>query len=596
MNCDGQSAHRGATHRNTRRRCHLGVLLAATIAATATLPAAASAATLGATPSSLASVFSSAQAGDTILLGSGSYGTFRGAMKSGRVTIAEAAGAIASMRLEFNPASNITIDGLDITGAYIAGGTTRNITVRNSVFNGSRVHLDGGSLVNSGVVLEGNRHVNVNVCSACLDARVHITNRTSQPSGITVRDSLFQGGSADGIQNGGNGVHVLSNTFRDLSQTGIDGAHTDSIQLYGSRATVIRGNIFYNVDMGNPGAYDRAEAETFEDNIVVSSRYPYAGVLMSDSGSVVRHNLFVQRSVSGSPCDYNLPCGIVMMGNKPADPRSTGTVFKDNILAELSINGETPAFAENDFNMYTARKGAGANSTLAQPIFVGGAAPTTYEGFRLAVGSPGKGTASDGLDRGPRFDATSPLLTPADPTPVASAPDPEPSPVADAVSPAHQHAPEPAHEHAPVVIDQGHRDDDAALRGAPRARARVSSNVRALRHDGVVRVTLIVDGPGSARVTPVIRVPRARSARTARARTRSAARIALQPRTTDFAAAGSRTLSFRLRSRDRRLVARASTARISLEIATQAHFGQRASRQLILRIWNRTRSRDAARR
>lgn len=596
MDCDRRSARRGATHRNARRRCHLGVLLAATIAAIATLPAAASAATLSATPSSLASVFSSAQAGDTILLGSGSYGTFRGAMKPGRVTIAEAAGATASMRLEFNPASNITVDGLDITGAYIAGGTTRNITVRNSVFNGSRVHLDGGSLVNSGVVLQGNRHVNVNVCSACLDARVHITNRTGQPSGITVRDSLFQGGSADGIQNGGNGVQVLSNTFRDLSQTGADGAHTDSIQLYGSRATVIRGNFFYNVDMGNPGAYDRAEAEIFEDNVVVSSRYPYAGVLMSDSGSVVRHNLFVQRSVSGSPCDYNLPCGVVMMGNKPADPRSTGTVFKDNILAELSINGETPAFAENDFNMYTARKGAGANSTLGQPIFVGGAAPTTYEGFRLAAGSPGKGTASDGLDRGPRFDATPLLVTPVDPTPEVSVPDPEPSPVADAVSPAHPHAPEPAHEHPPLVVDQGDRHVHAGDRGAPRARARLWSTVRALRRGGVVRVRLTVDGPGSARVTPVIRVPRARSARTGKARARSAARIALQPRTADFAAAGSRTLSFRLRPRDRRLVARASTARISLQIATEAPSGQRATRQLILRIGDRTRSRDAARR
>ena len=36
------------------------------------------------------------------------------------------------------------------------------------------------------------------------------------------------------------------------------------------------------------------------------------------------------------------------------------------------------------------------------PQFVGGAHPTSYAGFKLAPGSPGKGRASDGLDLGIR--------------------------------------------------------------------------------------------------------------------------------------------------------------------------------------------------
>jgi hypothetical protein len=596
MHGDRRSADHGAARRDTPHRHRLAVLAATMLAATAISPAAASAATLSATPSSFASVFSSAQAGDTILLASGSYGTFRGAMKTGRVTVTEAAGASASMRLELNPAANITIDGLDITGAYIGDARTKNITVSNSTFEGSRAHLRGSELVNANVLLQGNRHANVNVCTGCLDGRVHITGRTAQPSGITIRDSLFQGGSADGIQNGGNAVHILSNTFRNLSQTGVDGAHTDSLQLYGSRGTVIRGNFFYNVDMGNPGAYDRAEAEVFEDNVVVSSRYPYAATLLSDAGSIVRHNTFVRRSVSGSPCDYNLPCGIVMMGNKPADPRSTGTIFKDNILAELSINGETPAFAENDFNMYTNRKGAGANSTLAQPIFVGGAAPTTYDGFRLAAGSPGKGTASDGLDRGARFDATPmPVPPPTEPAPAPPppapptelAPAPAPPPVLDPAVPIL--AP-PAQEPPPAVVDDGHEHPDdhgdghghgGDERGAPRGRARVSSTLRALRRGGALQIALTLDGAGRARVTPVVHVSLPRSARR---RAGSTARIALRSRTVDFRSAGSRTLSFRLRPHDRRIVARARTARVSLKIVSQAPSGQRAARRLTLRI------------
>jgi hypothetical protein len=50
--------------------------------ASALIPAGAAAATLNATSSDLSSVFSSAQAGGTIRLASGSYGTFRGAMRS----------------------------------------------------------------------------------------------------------------------------------------------------------------------------------------------------------------------------------------------------------------------------------------------------------------------------------------------------------------------------------------------------------------------------------------------------------------------------------------------------------------------------------
>ncbi|HWC25816.1 MAG TPA: LamG-like jellyroll fold domain-containing protein [Solirubrobacteraceae bacterium] len=362
-------------------------------------------------------MFAAAGAGDTILLASGDYGTFRGGLKPGLVTIRPQEGATASMALDFRPASNVTIDGLKITSGYVADSRTKNITIRNSDFDGARIVFRGetGNLANANILLDRNVHSNVNVCSGCWDARVHISGRTEEPTGITVQNSIFQGGDADGIQNGGNGVRIVANTFRSLYQgTTSSGAHTDSIQLYGSKSTLIRGNFFYDVDMGNPGAYDRLDHEIIEDNVVVSSRYPFQTQLLSDNRSIVRHNTFVERSVSGTGCDYNLRCGIVRMGNKEADPPSAGTVLKDNILAQLSITGTTPAFSANDYNLYTDVKGAGANSLLADPVFVGGLDPTTYEGFRLAAGSPGRGAASDGLDMGARFGATT--TPPAPPT------------------------------------------------------------------------------------------------------------------------------------------------------------------------------------
>ena len=51
------------------------------------VPGAAQAADLAATPSTFSSVFSSAKAGDSVVLASGSYGSFKGGSKTGLVTV-----------------------------------------------------------------------------------------------------------------------------------------------------------------------------------------------------------------------------------------------------------------------------------------------------------------------------------------------------------------------------------------------------------------------------------------------------------------------------------------------------------------------------
>lgn len=417
-----QGCHDVPPPAGSARRGFYAIAIAIATAAAGVLPACAQAVERTATPSTLASVVAAAGAGDTILLESGSYGTFTGAMKSGPVTIRPRSGATATMALRLSPARNLTFDGLKITDAFVADPRSRNITVRNSDFDGARVMLRGDDLVDANIDFDNNVHSNVNVCDGCSDARVHIAERNeARPNGITIRNSRFYGGSADGILNGGNGTRIIGNTFSDLFQTGADGAHTDSIQLFGSKNTLVKGNFFYNVDMGNPGAYDQADHEVIEDNVIVSARYPFQMQLLSDNGSIVRHNTFVETSTRGGGCDYNLPCGVVRMGNKSSDPRSTGTVFENNILAEISVTGQTPAYAVEDYNLFSEHKAGGRNDELGVPLFVGGARPTTYEGFRLAAGSPGKGTASDGLDRGARIGETSARLVQPPPPPPAPA-------------------------------------------------------------------------------------------------------------------------------------------------------------------------------
>ena len=85
------------------------VVLAAILLA---LPASALAADRHATPSTFASTFAAAQGGDTIYLAAGSYGTWNGGSKPSPVSIKPEPGANVSIALNFNPASNITLDGI----------------------------------------------------------------------------------------------------------------------------------------------------------------------------------------------------------------------------------------------------------------------------------------------------------------------------------------------------------------------------------------------------------------------------------------------------------------------------------------------------
>ena len=47
--------------------------------------------------------------------------------------------------------------------------------------------------------------------------------------------------------------------------------------------------------------------------------------------------------------------------------------------------------------------GAGSPEINGSPLFVGGALPTTWAGFKLASNSPGRNAGTDGLDVGIKF-------------------------------------------------------------------------------------------------------------------------------------------------------------------------------------------------
>jgi hypothetical protein len=361
------------------------------------LPAVADATERTANPATFSSVFNVARAGDVIRLASGDYGTFRGAMKPGKVTITRQPGAHVTMYVDFNPASNIAISGVTLRGGVITGADTRSITIRNSNVPG-QIWLDTRELVNSGVTLANNVFHDWDTCSSCGEARVFLTGG-SQPSGVTIRDSRFYGGLSDGIQNGSYGTQIIGNEFYAIEPGSPEGVHADAIQLYGSSHTVIRGNYMHDMpEVPFIMAADGADHELIEDNVVEGSShgYPYI-TLFSDDGSIVRHNTFADGA-----CAFNIRCGVLRLGAKESDDPGRGTIVEDNILGEISTEGST-TLAERSHNLLAADSPSGPGESRGRPTYIGGARPTSYANYRLASGSLGKGKASDGLDIGARI-------------------------------------------------------------------------------------------------------------------------------------------------------------------------------------------------
>jgi parallel beta helix pectate lyase-like protein len=344
------------------------------------------------TAAALAQEFDAATSGQTICLTSGSYGTFRAGVKEGVVTVRPRPGATARVALEFAPAVHVRIDGLTVTSATISG-RSRNLTIANSRFTGIAA-VNAEQMVNAHVVFDGNTHADIDTCTACYAGRLHIEGNSGRPSGVVVANSVFSGGNSDGIRADADGIVIRGNEFFGLRDQ--DPFHTDPIQIFGGTRTVIRGNYFHDLHvsaaimMADGGAHN-----IVEDNVIAPGGYGWALTWYSDDGSVIRHNTFVD-----GRCGFGLGCGIISLGAKPGEPASHGTVIRDNVLGGISYPGGDPD------RMFRARHNLsrdaipGARNTIGLPTYVG--PPGRRSGYRLAPGSLGEHSASDGTDMGIR--------------------------------------------------------------------------------------------------------------------------------------------------------------------------------------------------
>jgi hypothetical protein len=368
---------------------------------------AANAADRHATVSTFASTFSAAQGGDTIYLAAGNYGTFTGATKASTVTIKPESGAAVTITPNFNGASNIKLDGVTANGVNVAG-SSKNITISNTKITGMSV-VNASTMSNAGILFDHDTFDNISACSTCYEGRLTVRgNNNTSAVGVAVTNSHFgNGGGSDGVQIIGNAYGVKvgpGNVFSGIKQ-GSYAAHVDSIQLYGSRSTQIVGNYFYDNDVVIM-APDGGTSENIANNVMIGSGYVPAVQLGSHNGTQVVHNTIKNIQIqTGSKVGAKAGVNVNVSNNVFASGASTSPA-----------GGSGCPGCPVTYNLF-AGSTSGTNAIKGTPVFTGGSAPTTYAGYALAAGSPGKANASDGKDRGINVGSTPPPTTPPPTTP-----------------------------------------------------------------------------------------------------------------------------------------------------------------------------------
>lgn len=376
-------------------------LILLSIAALAPRPAAAGCEqTLNAGADVRAAIIAAA-AGTTLCLDNGNYGgfTLSGVTKNPRVTVqaVNPGSARFTGTLTFSGNANgITIDGVDLSGAFITGANTREITLRNADASQGTIQIDGVTHATPNILFENLTHLeqdNAGFCRGapfpCVDVGAYWFSYSGRSSPVaTIRGAIIDSGCADGVQSGVPFVLEYSQIRNKIVGACPNDPHTDATQLYGGpfTGTIIRNNHYLN-NVQVIAAYDGVEGVLIENNVLDpgagNERRPCQIELYSDANSIIRHNTLVYRNATYP--------GAICLDRKPQDDAGFGTQIHDNIAGAVDTqNGST--YGARAGNLL--RAGAVAGEIAGSPTYTGGANPSTWAGFELAPGSLGKGAAT----------------------------------------------------------------------------------------------------------------------------------------------------------------------------------------------------------
>jgi hypothetical protein len=342
----------------------------------------------------VASAISSAAAGTTICLNSGTYGSTRlsNISKSNDVTIQSTSGKTATISLSLSGSNHLKFQNLTISDMDMNSGGNQNISILNNTFKGQlRVVGSGKNASPANILIDGNTFDNITVCSSCSEGRLQLYNA----GGVTVSNNHFGGpGESDGIQWGGYGGTVgPGNVFEGIVQ-GSYGRHVDAIQLYGQVDNhTITGNYFANNTI-YVGAYDGGANLKITNNVFGSSPTNEQKLQLG----AIQGLTFTHNTVKGN---Y-----VVAQGAKNGMPRNINATYRDNIFVGTKIqdSGDQAGCASGcvyDHNLFSSSSLArGSNNLIGMPTFVGGSNPNTWAGYPLTSSSLGYKAGTDGKDMG----------------------------------------------------------------------------------------------------------------------------------------------------------------------------------------------------
>ena len=177
----------------------------------------------------------------------------------------------------------------------------------------------------------------------------------------------------------------------NLSQSGCDPIHIGGIQIYGGVAHPPEGQLLPRQRRLGRWAVDdrRRHHGLLENNVwVCTCDYPWSIQAAATRNSTFVHNMFA----GGGGIHFYTRQGM-------ASETSSATTCS-RIRQRHHLGSQQHRLGTHDHNLNAGVPGKG--NLKGRPVFVGGKKPKSYQGYRLARGSRGKGAASDGGDLGIR--------------------------------------------------------------------------------------------------------------------------------------------------------------------------------------------------
>jgi hypothetical protein len=368
----------------------------------------------------LAVAIRNVSAGATICLNSGSYGavTFRSLSKSSTVTVRPAAGANVTIgEVHLQVVSHLRFAGLggtmSVNGVEVDDSDTRPKCSNHLTFDHLKFTAALDILPRCAAMAILVDHANFNDVGpgGAGEGKINVQAMDQGPAadqGITISNSTFNGTTpsdtkdcSKGIQvlGGAYGVRILNNEFAFMPNQStcdaVNGIHIGGVQNYGGRYMTLQGNYFHDNNDAAGGLSEYGDHDLIADNVwVCTCLYPWSIQARSSVYTVFRHNTFA--GGGGLHFQSDGP------GIYPHDNHIYDNVFTDSGNAISDSSGSN--WGTEDHNLNSGLRGSG--NLKGRPVFVGGKKPKSYQGYRLARGSRGKGAASDGRDLGIRTAAT----------------------------------------------------------------------------------------------------------------------------------------------------------------------------------------------